>query len=116
MKSCLKNIWYDGQEVSRIFLASPQTCLRSCGIRRRDQTIPPTVWTNAAHKNGVSCLATLNLDSLVLEHEEKDKDFPVLEYLRDMPAISQKMYDIAFYFKFDGYLFNYKYYDRESEN
>ena len=79
-------------------------------------TIPPTVWTNAAHKNGVSCLGTLNLDSLVLEHEEKDKDFPVLEFLSNMPDISQELYDIAFYFNFDGYLFNYEYYDSTSEN
>jgi endo-beta-N-acetylglucosaminidase D len=78
-------------------------------------TIPPTVWTNACHKNGVSSLGTVNLnweDSNGKLSEEDVKAFlipkpptpdPSKLYLEDaiktLLAISQ-------YFGFDGYLLN----------
>jgi mannosyl-glycoprotein endo-beta-N-acetylglucosaminidase len=76
-------------------------------------TIPPTVWTNAAHKSGVSSLGTLNLDSLV---SKTDKDLPVLEFLRNGPYVVERMYAIASYFNFDGYLFNYEYSNGPNES
>ena len=73
-------------------------------------TIPPTVWTNAAHKNGVDCLATLNLDRLLKgddpTKEEYDED--VLAFVRDAAGVVERMYTIANYFKFDGYLVHYE--------
>ncbi|WP_165227217.1 endo-beta-N-acetylglucosaminidase [Aquisphaera insulae] len=73
-------------------------------------TIPPTVWTNAAHKNGVDCLATLNLDSL-LNGEDPGKpgyDQSVLKFVQDKDNVALRMHAIANYFKFDGYLMHYE--------
>lgn len=61
-------------------------------------TIPPTVWTNAAHKNGVRCLGTLNLN-----------DLPnVGAFVGDTGRVSATLSQIASYYGFDGYLFNYE--------
>jgi endo-beta-N-acetylglucosaminidase D len=84
-------------------------------------TIPPTVWTNAAHKNGVRSLGTLNLnwnesggkfteDDVVhfLSKEPTPPPQPKPIYLEEAITILK---DIAGYYRFDGYLFNYELYD-----
>jgi endo-beta-N-acetylglucosaminidase D len=84
-------------------------------------TIPPTVWTNACHKNGVPSLGTVYLN---VEEGNKDKitDEDVRNFLTKKPANPdpKKMYledaiqtlsDVATYFGFDGYLIN-----QEDEN
>ena len=43
-------------------------------------TIPPDLWTNTAHKNGVYCLGCLVLDSLLTQDETNDGE--VLNFLQ----------------------------------
>jgi endo-beta-N-acetylglucosaminidase D len=47
-------------------------------------TIPPTVWTNAAHKNGVRSLGTLNLNWS--ESGEKFTEDDVVHFLSKQPT------------------------------
>lgn len=67
-------------------------------------TMPPTMWTNAAHKNGVVSIGTFNLN---------DVD-PYL-YLNPeaLPKTIQTLADIAKTLGFDGYLINYENYDNK---
>lgn len=51
--------------------------------------IPPTVWINAAHKNGVYMLGSI---------------FPPKEWSGDVDLFAQKAIEIAGYYGFDGYL------------
>lgn len=78
-------------------------------------TIPPTVWTNACHKNGVLSLGTIFLNAS--ESEGKFTDEDVRAVLTKKPAnpdrkkiyleeAIQTLSDIAKYFGFDGYLVN----------
>jgi mannosyl-glycoprotein endo-beta-N-acetylglucosaminidase len=78
-------------------------------------TVPPTVWTNASHKNGLSCLGTLNLD--VDYNEGLFNHDDVVNFLTANPSNPNdgKLYlnqaiiilkDIAKYYGFDGYLIN----------
>ena len=55
--------------------------------------IPPTVWTNAAHANGVSSLGTLNLN-----------DVDVSKY--NVQQVAAQLINIAQFYQFDGYLIN----------
>jgi endo-beta-N-acetylglucosaminidase D len=55
--------------------------------------IPPTVWTNAAHANGVSSLGTLNLN-----------DVNVSDY--NVQLVAAQLIKIAQFYQFDGYLIN----------
>jgi endo-beta-N-acetylglucosaminidase D len=55
--------------------------------------IPPTVWTNAAHANGVSSLGTLNLN-----------DLDVSQY--NVQQVAAQLIKIAQFYQFDGYLIN----------
>jgi endo-beta-N-acetylglucosaminidase D len=55
--------------------------------------IPPTVWTNAAHANGVLSLGTLNVN-------EVSKDGI------DATTIANQLIQIAKYYQFDGYTIN----------
>lgn len=57
-------------------------------------TIPPTMWTNAAHKNGVLSLGTFNI-----EYSATD-DIP------NIKEITDALYDMATQLHFDGYLIN----------
>lgn len=60
-------------------------------------TIPPTMWTNAAHKNGVLSLGTFNLNN------------PIFNVLMDSDHLNQTiqtLLDIAKTLGFDGYLIN----------
>ena len=84
-------------------------------------TIPPTVWTNAAHKNGVRSLGTLNLNWS--ESGEKFTEDDVVRFLSKQPTPQPQpkpiyleealtiLKDIAGYYRFDGYLFNYEEYN-----
>jgi endo-beta-N-acetylglucosaminidase D len=84
-------------------------------------TIPPTVWTNAAHKNGVRSLGTLNLNWS--ESGEKFTEDDVVHFLSKQPTPPPQpkpiyleealtiLKDIAGYYGFDGYLFNYEEYN-----
>ncbi len=56
-------------------------------------TIPPTVWTNAAHANGVLSLGTLNLNGV-----SKDGI--------DQTTVANQLIQIAGYYQFDGYAIN----------
>jgi endo-beta-N-acetylglucosaminidase D len=78
-------------------------------------TIPPTVWTNACHKNGVLSLGTICLNAG--ENEGKFTNDDVRAFLTKKPANPdpKKMYleeaidtlgAIAKHFGFDGYLIN----------
>lgn len=78
-------------------------------------TIPPTVWTNACHKNGVLSLGTICLN--VNENEGKFTDEDVRAFLTKKPAnpdpkkiyldeAIQTLKDVSKYFGFDGYLVN----------
>ncbi len=78
-------------------------------------TIPPTVWTNACHKNGVLSLGTICLN--INENVGKFTNDDVKAFLTMKPAKPDptKMYleeaiqtlkDVATYFGFDGYLVN----------
>lgn len=81
-------------------------------------TVPPTVWTNAAHKNGV-----LSLGTVCLNWGENAGYFTqdeVAEFLTPAPTNrdNKKIYlddaikllkDIKDYYGFDGYLFNLEY-------
>ncbi|XP_074081115.1 cytosolic endo-beta-N-acetylglucosaminidase isoform X2 [Macrotis lagotis] len=66
-------------------------------------TIPPVVWTNAAHKHGVSVLGTLIT-------EWKEGGQLCEKFLSGDPYTSQKVADqlvrIAQFFRFDGWLIN----------
>ncbi len=78
-------------------------------------TVPPTVWTNAAHKNGVLSLGTVALnwsENNGLFTEEEVADFltpaPVNPdkqkiYLEDAIKLLKEIQD---YYGFDGYIFN----------
>lgn len=80
-------------------------------------TIPPTVWTNAAHKNGVQSFGTLNLNwyenagnytqaaQQALWTPKPANANPDYIYLQECV---QLLSQIARYFKFDGYLLNYE--------
>jgi endo-beta-N-acetylglucosaminidase D len=81
-------------------------------------TIPPTVWTNAAHKNGVKSLGTLNLNysekvtpedvANFLSHEPPNPPQPKPIYIDEAETILR---GIAGYYGFEGYLFNYESFD-----
>lgn len=60
-------------------------------------TIPPTMWTNAAHKNGVLSLGTFNLNN---------SNFNVLMDSEHLTHTIQTLLDIAKTLGFDGYLVN----------
>lgn len=65
-------------------------------------TVPPTMWTNAAHKNGVKSLGTFDLNEID----------PHL--LFDEPKLIQTinvLLDLAKTLSFDGFLINYEYND-----
>lgn len=70
-------------------------------------TIPPTMWTNAAHKNGVLSLGTFNLNNssfnLLLDQEHLDQT-------------TQTLLDIAKTLGFDGYLINDEQYNSSMNN
>ena len=55
--------------------------------------IPPTVWTNAAHANGVLSLGTLNVNGV-----SKDGI--------DATTVADQLIQIAKYYQFDGYAIN----------
>jgi mannosyl-glycoprotein endo-beta-N-acetylglucosaminidase len=55
--------------------------------------IPPTVWTNAAHANGVLSLGTLNLNDLSNDGI-------------DATTVANQLIQIAKYYQFDGYCIN----------
>ncbi|MEO6393377.1 MAG: hypothetical protein ABIP75_16125 [Pyrinomonadaceae bacterium] len=56
-------------------------------------TIPPTVWTNAAHANGVLSLGTFNVNA-----------FNVSQY--SVQQAAAQLIKIAQFYQFDGYLIN----------
>jgi mannosyl-glycoprotein endo-beta-N-acetylglucosaminidase len=56
-------------------------------------TIPPTVWTNAAHANGVVSLGTFNVNG-----------FNVSQY--NVQQVANQLIKIAQFYQFEGYLFN----------
>ncbi|KAK3091343.1 hypothetical protein FSP39_019132 [Pinctada imbricata] len=65
-------------------------------------TIPPSTWTNAAHRNGVQMLGTV-----ITEWQEglqRCKTF--LESESAYKAVGDKLVSIATYYKFDGWLIN----------
>jgi endo-beta-N-acetylglucosaminidase D len=64
--------------------------------------IPPTVWTNAAHANGVSSLGTLNLNN-----EDVSK--------YNVQLVAAQLIKIAQFYQFDGYLINDENYYGEQE-
>lgn len=74
-------------------------------------TIPPVVWTNCAHKNGVFCMGTLNLNHNVVSEKDAinmltpnpQQPEPGALYLEETIDI---MTSICKYFGFDGYLIN----------
>lgn len=78
-------------------------------------TIPPTVWTNACHKNGVVSLGTLNFnledsrgkfdraDVVAFFSPKPDNSDPTKIYLEEGISLLK---DVAKYFGFDGWLFN----------
>lgn len=59
--------------------------------------VPPTMWTNAAHKNGVLSLGTFNVEGI-----------ETASVLNDMqlPQTINTLYEIATTLGFDGYLIN----------
>lgn len=65
-------------------------------------TMPPTMWTNAAHRNGVKSLGTLDLN---------DVDAYSFVDPEHINATSQVLLDVANTLGFDGYLINYESYD-----
>ncbi|QBR71036.1 hypothetical protein CU048_06795 [Beijerinckiaceae bacterium] len=82
-------------------------------------TVPPTVWTNAAHKNGVLSLGTLGLNWYEQENVGKFDLDDVKAMLTKRPAQPdpKRMYleecidvmkKIAGYYGFDGYLVNFE--------
>ncbi|HEY9757397.1 MAG TPA: hypothetical protein V6C97_19670 [Oculatellaceae cyanobacterium] len=78
-------------------------------------TIPPTVWTNACHKNGVISLGTLNFnlddshgkfveaDVIAFLTPKPNNPDPTKVYLEEGISILKA---VASYFGFDGWLFN----------
>ncbi|KAI7828097.1 glycosyl hydrolase family 85-domain-containing protein [Gamsiella multidivaricata] len=81
-------------------------------------TIPPPVWTNAAHKNGVRCLGTIITEWLegVLETDEMVSG-PGQEFVNEdgddvvdrrwfSRTYADKLVDMAVYYKFDGWFIN----------
>lgn len=62
-------------------------------------TIPPTMWTNAAHKNGVKSLGTFNLNE-VNPDELIDKTH-LVQTIKTLANIANRL-------QFDGYLINYE--------
>ncbi|KAG0336287.1 hypothetical protein BG000_006733 [Podila horticola] len=79
-------------------------------------SIPPPVWTNAAHRNGVRCLGTVITEWLegILETEELVCG-PGLIYSEDPDEVDRRWYsriyadklvDMAVYYKFDGWFIN----------
>ncbi|MHB1947550.1 MAG: endo-beta-N-acetylglucosaminidase [Gammaproteobacteria bacterium] len=62
-------------------------------------TIPPTMWTNAAHKNGVLSLGTFNLNEI--------NPFTVID-AQHVHKTSATLVEIAKTLGFDGYLINYE--------
>lgn len=78
-------------------------------------TIPPTVWTNACHKNGVLSLGTLNLN--LDDSHGKFNKADVIAFLTPkagspdpekvhLEEAIMLLKDVASYFGFDGWLFN----------
>jgi endo-beta-N-acetylglucosaminidase D len=81
-------------------------------------TIPPTVWTNAAHKNGVPSLGTVCLNWA--ENTDRYTEDEVAAFLTPTPSNPDKskiyleeaielLLAIKNYYAFDGYLFNLEY-------
>lgn len=72
-------------------------------------TIPPVVWTNCAHKNGVQCLGTINLDALTSDQAQNflsaSPQNPVPGALYREEAI-KLLQALCTNFGFDGYLIN----------
>ncbi|KAG0352894.1 hypothetical protein BG005_007721 [Podila minutissima] len=79
-------------------------------------SIPPPVWTNAAHRNGVLCLGTLITEWLegILETEALVTG-PGIVYTEDPDEVDRRWYsrtyadklvDMAVYYKFDGWFIN----------
>lgn len=62
-------------------------------------TVPPTMWTNAAHKNGVFSLGTLNLNNI---------DPTTILDAKHLHQTILALTDIAATLKFDGYLINFE--------
>ncbi|KAF9103397.1 hypothetical protein BGX27_010600 [Mortierella sp. AM989] len=81
-------------------------------------TIPPPVWTNAAHKNGVRCLGTIITEWLpgILETDEMvsgpdqalaDEDgIDTVDRRWFSRTYADKLVDLAVYYKFDGWFIN----------
>ncbi len=72
-------------------------------------TIPPLVWTNCAHKNGVQSLGMINFDEITLEEAQyalspKPLD-PVPGRLYKEEAV-KLLIEICNEFRFDGYIIN----------
>ncbi|KAG0024932.1 hypothetical protein BGZ82_010304 [Podila clonocystis] len=79
-------------------------------------SIPPPVWTNAAHRNGVLCLGTVITEWLegILETESLVNG-PGMVYSEDPDEVDRRWYsrtyadrlvDMAVYYKFDGWFIN----------
>ncbi|KAF9996722.1 hypothetical protein BGZ80_009416 [Entomortierella chlamydospora] len=81
-------------------------------------TIPPPVWTNAAHKNGVRCLGTIITEWMasVMETDEMvsgpdqalaDEDGnDTVDRRWFSRTYADKLVDLAVYYKFDGWFIN----------
>ena len=61
-------------------------------------TVPPLVWTNAAHKNGVVSLGALNLNGLQ----------DLTTFMQDPAKVAATLTDIVRNYGFEGYLINYE--------
>ncbi|KAG0080508.1 hypothetical protein BGZ92_000626 [Podila epicladia] len=79
-------------------------------------SIPPPVWTNAAHRNGVLCLGTVITEWLegILETEALVTG-PGIVYTEEPDEVDRRWYsrtyadklvDMAVYYKFDGWFIN----------
>jgi mannosyl-glycoprotein endo-beta-N-acetylglucosaminidase len=65
-------------------------------------TVPPTSWTNAAHRNGTKCLGTL-----ITEHAEGEANCAsILESVATAEAFADRLVQIAAHYRFDGWLVN----------
>jgi endo-beta-N-acetylglucosaminidase D len=72
-------------------------------------TIPPVVWTNCAHKNGVLCLGTVNMDALT---SDEVQNFLTSAPANPTPGALYKgeaiklLQALCANFGFDGFIFN----------
>ncbi|KAG0053973.1 hypothetical protein BGZ83_000117 [Gryganskiella cystojenkinii] len=83
-------------------------------------TIPPVVWTNAAHRNGVKCLGTIITEWLpgILETDEmvtgpgqclvneEDPECDPVDRRWFSKTYADKLVDMAVYYRFDGWFIN----------